>query len=177
MHEEGGRPSTKCLSFVNRHVIQETTAFTTSWVPAAANPPVSEVSGPVIAFWPALAMSKRSTRSKGVGKFPNQKSGLPRLFVLYFFCKLPCVDQAFVHVMRGGNHMEQKKEHVIQEKQNPVQQGNIHDQEEDIRQGKEGMDSEGPSPQKKHSHQDPMGKLNLSRGYNPLPQHGRKQRQ
>ena len=53
------------------------------------------------------------------------------------------------------------------------QRRKLHEQEEDVRQAQES--TEGPIPQRKHSHLDPMGKLSLSGGYKPLPQHGRKE--
>ncbi len=58
--------------------------------------------------------------------------------------------------------MEQKEKHVVSEKKN---------EEKDIQHGKEGMDAEGPSPQKKLSNQSSMEMLNLSGGYNPHMYH------
>jgi hypothetical protein len=72
--------------------------------------------------------------------------------------------------------MTQKNEQHAQNIKALAHQRMLHEQEEDIRHGQEGMETEGPIPQRKHSHLDPMGKLSLSGGYKPLPQHGRKDR-
>ena len=71
--------------------------------------------------------------------------------------------------------MTRKNEHTEQGAKALAQQRKLHEQEEDIRLGQEGMETEGPIPQRKHSHLDPTGKLILSGGHNPLPQHGRKE--